>query len=221
MANEPQPIVRDLAQMRAEYKRGALDRDDLKPDPIEQFALWFEQARKAAVVEANAMSLATTSAEGQPSIRTVLLKNYDARGFVFYTNLESRKAREIAANPRVALLFPWIPLERQVIVTGVAERVSVVETLKYFLTRPRGSQISAWISNQSHVISSRQVLETEWEQMKRKFADGEVPLPSFWGGFRVKPQTIEFWQGRESRLHDRFFYTRQSDDTWSVERLAP
>jgi len=211
----------DLANMREEYKRGKLDIEDLNPDPIAQFSTWFEQAVKCELPEPNAMSLATVSAQGQPSLRTVLLKRYDENGFVFFTNLESRKAQEIAGNPRVALLFPWIVLERQVIVTGSAERVSTAESLKYFLTRPRGSQLAAWISQQSRPISSRQVLEMEWEKMKQKFANGDVPLPSFWGGYRVKPQSIEFWQGRSSRLHDRFLYSLQRDNTWKIERLAP
>jgi pyridoxamine 5'-phosphate oxidase len=214
-------MTHDPAQMRANYQRGALREEDLKPDPIEQFAIWFEQACAAQIVEPNAMSLATVSAEGQPSLRTVLLKSYDARGFVFFTNLESRKAREIAANPRVSLLFPWIALERQVIVTGTAARISTAQTLKYFLTRPRGSQIAAWISRQSSVISSRKMLEMEWEHMKQKFAQGEVPLPSFWGGYCVRPQQIEFWQGGHDRLHDRLMYTRQADNSWKIERLAP
>jgi pyridoxamine 5'-phosphate oxidase len=210
-----------LAAMRAEYGQHPLRREDLKPDPIEQFALWFQQARDAKLLEPNAMSLATVSADGQPSLRTVLLKAFDNRGFVFYTNLQSRKAREIGANPRVSLLFPWIALERQAIVFGSVERVSMGETLAYFMTRPRGSQIAAWISNQSSVISSRKMLEMEWEKMKHKYAQGEVPVPSFWGGFRVIPRQIEFWQGGASRLHDRFMYTRQTDGSWTIEQLAP
>ena len=151
----------------------------------------------------------------------MLLKSYDARGFVFYTNLESRKARQIGENPNVSLLFPWLTLQRQVVVCGMAERVSTAETLEYFITRPRGSQLGAWVSNQSSVVTSRKLIEMKWEEMKRKFADGEVPLPSFWGGYRVAPREIEFWQGRPSRLHDRFLYTRGPDDSWTLERLAP
>jgi pyridoxamine 5'-phosphate oxidase len=210
-----------LAEMRAEYTRGELQREDLRNDPMEQFAAWFEEAWKAGIREPNAMSLATASAGGKPSLHTVLLKNYDARGFVFFTNLQSRKARETAVKARVALLFPWLALERQVIITGAAERISAAQTLKYFLTRPRGSQLAAWISKQSSVISSRKVLEMEWVQMKRKFAEGQVPLPSFWGGSRVKPREIEFWQGGVHRLRDRFLYTRQKDGGWNIERLAP
>jgi pyridoxamine 5'-phosphate oxidase len=216
-----EPGSGDLAALRGHYTKGELNESDLKPDPIEQFAFWFEQAMNAGLVEPNAMSLATVSAAGGPSLRVVLLKSYDRRGFVFYTNLESRKAREIAGNPSVALLFAWLPLERQLIITGKAERISAAETLKYFITRPRGSQIGAWVSHQSSAISSRKVLEMEWEHLKRKFGDGQIPLPSFWGGYRVVPQTLEFWQGRPNRLHDRFLYTRRDDGTWTIERLAP
>jgi pyridoxamine 5'-phosphate oxidase len=212
---------RDLANMRAQYTRGELRREDLKSDPIEQFALWFDQACRAGILEPNAMSVATVSAAGQPSLRTVLLKHCDASGFVFFTNLQSRKAREIAANPRVSLLFAWLALERQVIITGTAERVSAAEAQKYFATRPRGSQLAAWISNQSSVIASREILAAEWEQMTQKFAGVEVPLPPFWGGYRVAPQQIEFWQGRDNRLHDRFRYTRQPSGEWKIDQLAP
>ena len=167
------------------------------------------------------MSLATVSPQGQPSLRTVLLKSYDADGFVFFTNRESRKAREMERNARVSLLFPWIAQERQVIVMGTAEQISKVQTLRYFLTRPRGSQIAAWISPQSSVITSRSLLELQWETMKQKFADGRIPVPPFWGGYRVRPREIEFWQGRANRLHDRFQYLRNEDGTWTIDRLAP
>ncbi len=206
---------------RSEYTRGELHRRDLKASPFEQFALWFEEARNGGIVEPNAMSLATAWSDGRPLVRTVLLKSYDERGFVFFTNLESRKARQIGENPNVSLLFPWLALERQVIVTGTAERVSTAETLAYFVTRPRGSQLGAWISQQSSVITTRKLLEAKWEEMKQKFAHGEVPLPSWWGGYRVAPTEIEFWQGRASRLHDRFLYMRQPDGMWKIERLAP
>ena len=167
------------------------------------------------------MSLATVGADGCPLVRTVLLKGLDARGFVFFTNLESRKARQIGENSHVSMLFPWLPLERQVIVTGTAARLSMGESLKYFLTRPRDSKLGAWASQQSRVISTRKVLEMEWAHLKAKFAAGEVPMPSFWGGFRVQPETVEFWQGGANRLHDRFQYSRQGDGTWRIERLAP
>jgi pyridoxamine 5'-phosphate oxidase len=208
-------------ESRSEYTRGALDRAHLKPDPFDQFALWFQQAMDARIVEPNAMSLATAGADARPLVRTVLLKSYDQRGFVFFTNFESRKARQIAENPNVSLLFPWLALERQVIVSGSAHKISTAESLAYFITRPRGSQLGAWVSAQSSIITTRSLLEQKWEEMKRKFADGEVPLPSFWGGYRVVPGEIEFWQGRPSRLHDRFLYTRQPDGSWNIARLAP
>jgi pyridoxamine 5'-phosphate oxidase len=154
-------------------------------------------------------------------VRTVLLKSYDARGFTFFTNLESRKARHIKENPNASLLFPWLTLQRQVIINGSVERVSTAEALAYFVTRPRGSQIGAWISQQSSVVASREILETQWAEMERKFAGGEVPLPSWWGGYRVVPREIEFWQGRVNRLHDRFLYTAQKDGAWTIDRLAP
>jgi len=208
-------------ETRSEYTRGELDLARLKPSPFEQFALWFEQAVDARLVEPNAMSLATAGADQRPLTRTVLLKSYDERGFVFFTNFESRKARQMAENPNVSLLFPWLALERQVVVCGAAEKVSTAETLAYFITRPRGSQLGAWVSAQSSVITTRSLLEQKWEEMKRKFGEGQVPLPSFWGGYRVVPREIEFWQGRPNRLHDRFLYTRQPGGSWSIVRLAP
>jgi pyridoxamine 5'-phosphate oxidase len=168
------------------------------------------------------MSLATVDSEGQPSLRTVLLKTFDAQGFVFYTNYGSRKAQQIATNPKVSLLFAWVPLARQVKITGLAEKVSAAESLKYFVTRPHGSQIGAWASAQSEMVNSRSMLESSFEQMKQKFSKGDVPLPDFWGGYRVIPNTIEFWQGRDNRLHDRFIYSRTStDNNWQINRLAP
>ena len=209
----------DVAALRREYTRQGLRRADLDPDPIAQFRQWFGEATSAELVEPNAMVLGTTDGK-RPSSRTVLLKAYDERGFVFFTNYESRKAQEIAANPHASLLFPWYPLERQVGILGRAERISAAESLAYFTSRPHGSRLGAWVSQQSTVINSRQFLEMKWDEMKRKFADGEIPLPSFWGGIRVIPTEIEFWQRRENRLHDRFRYTR-SGDAWTVERLAP
>lgn len=211
----------DLPDMRRQYTRAHLTRDALHADPLVQFETWLKDAVDEKVLEPNAMTLATATPDGRPLVRTVLLKALDARGFVFFTNLESRKAAHIAANPHVSLLFPWLALERQVIITGTATRISTAETLKYFLSRPRDSQIAAWASRQSHAISSRKVLEMEWARLKEKFSAGEVPLPSFWSGFRVEPQSIEFWQGGPSRLHDRFQYTRTEQSTWQIDRLAP
>ena len=220
-AGGPKPTDMDLSDMRGDYRRSELHRADLKADPIEQFALWFEEASRAGISEPNAMSLATVGPDGRPSLRTVLMKQFDARGFVFFTNLESRKAREITTNANVSLLFAWLALERQVIICGTAERVSTAETVAYFIKRPVESQLAAWASHQSSVITSRKLLEMKWDEMKRKFADGRIPLPSFWGGYRVRPSTMEFWQGRPRRLHDRFLYTRQPDNAWTIERLAP
>lgn len=211
----------DISQLRREYATTVLDRDNLDDDPFRQFASWLQNACDAQLPEPNAMSVATATATGAPSLRTVLLKYYDREGFVFFTNYESRKARQIAANPQVAAMFLWAELARQVVVEGRAERISTAASLKYFATRPRGSQLGAWCSPQSSVISSRQLLQQKLAEMSRKFANHEVPLPSFWGGFRVVPQRIEFWQGQENRLHDRFLYQRQADDSWTIERLAP
>ena len=208
-------------EARSEYTHGELHRANLKPSPFDQFALWFQQAMDAKIIEPNAMSLATAGADLRPLARTVLLKSYDERGFVFFTNLESRKARQMAENSNVSLLFPWLALERQVIIRGPVQKVSTAETLAYFITRPRGSQLGAWVSAQSSIITTRSLLEQKWEEMKRKFGQGEVPLPSFWGGYRVVPRDIEFWQGRPSRLHDRFLYTRQPGGFWNIDRLAP
>lgn len=208
-------------KLRAEWMAKGLARDELKPNPFRQFELWFTQAIEAEIPEPNAMSLATVAASGQPWLRTVLLKIYDERGFVFFTNYESNKARQIASNAKVALLFAWVALGRQVKITGVAGKIPLAESMKYFATRNRGSQIGAWASPQSEVITSRSLLEAKVEEIKGKFSRGEVPLPSFWGGYRVVPETIEFWQARENRLHDRFMYTRESNGLWQVTRHAP
>ncbi len=206
---------------RAHSMEHGLPRDELDPDPIRQFQRWYEEAIATGIPEPNGMSLATVDAHGQPWVRTVLLKLYDERGFVFFTNYESSKSKQIAAHPRVALLFPWVGLARQIQITGTASRIPTAESLKYFATRPRGSQIGAWASPQSQVISSRSLLDAKVDQIKRKFSKGEIPLPDFWGGFRVEPATIELWQGRASRLHDRFHYSRTPQGNWSIERLAP
>lgn len=210
----------ELATLRREFRDRPLRRADLDPDPIAQFRNWLDDAFAAEVLDPNAVSVATVGADGQPSLRTVLLKYFDTSGFVFYTNLESRKSREIGGNPRVAMLFYWAEISRQVKITGTATRTSAAENLRYFMTRPRDSQIGAWVSAQSTRIAARSVLEGRFAELRRKFADGEVPLPSFWGGYRVSPASIEFWQARHNRLHERFVYTRVADG-WSIDRLAP
>jgi len=207
--------------LRDQWMTHGLSRSELKPDPFQQFELWFREAIDSGIAEPNAMTVATVDAHGQPWVRTVLLKIYDTKGFVFFTNYESDKARQIEHNPKVALLFPWVALGRQVKISGMAKRVPTAESLRYFASRPRGSQIGAWASSQSRVISSRSLLDAKVDEMKRKFARGDVPLPSFWGGYRVVPDSIEFWQARESRLHDRFVYTREDDGNWVIERRAP
>lgn len=211
----------DLDQIRRDYVQGGLRRDDLDDDPFAQFTKWMEQVVKANIPDPTAMTLATVNADGQPAQRIVLLKRLDADGFVFFTNFSSNKAADIAANKNVSLHFPWHMLERQVKVKGVAEKVPTSESLKYFLSRPRDSQLAAWASHQSHPLSSRSALLNQFARIKEKFAQGEVPLPDHWGGFRVRPSQFEFWQGGENRLHDRFVYQRQIDDSWSITRLAP
>jgi pyridoxamine 5'-phosphate oxidase len=210
----------DIADLRREYQYAGLSRKDLDPDPFRQFERWFIEARDAGLDNPNALSLATCSTDAMPSVRTVLLKAFDHRGFVFYTNYGSRKARDIEANPRAAMLFHWLELDRQVKIQGAVERVSTRESLAYFRSRPRGSQLGAWCSDQSRPIASRTLLEQAFESMKRKFRDGDIPLPDFWGGYRVIPERIEFWQGRENRLHDRFEYQKEGDG-WEIRRLAP
>jgi len=210
-----------LKELRIDYTKDALDISDLSRDPFGQFEKWFEQARKCAVEEPNAMCLATVDREGQPFTRTVLLKDFSKKGLVFYTNYESRKAVQIEAHPKVSVNFLWLPLQRQVSVTGSIERISKMESLKYFITRPLASRLGAWTSPQSTVITSRQVLEMKLDQIKRKFANGEVPLPDNWGGYRIVPKTFEFWQGRSGRLHDRFLFEQAESGEWTVNRLAP
>ncbi len=209
-----------LAALRREYTTRGLRRENLHADPVEQFREWFGDASEAGLIEPNAMTLATADREGRVSARTVLLKAYDARGFVFFTNYGSRKAREMAENPNASLLFPWLGLERQVSICGAVEKISTAESLAYFASRPFGSRVGAWVSRQSEIISSRSFLEAKLDQMMQKFAKGEVPLPDFWGGYRVVPRTIEFWQGGAKRLHDRFVYERNGDD-WQIARLSP
>lgn len=211
----------DLSDLRRDYADQGLRRGELDADPVRQFAAWFQQARDAQVHEPNAMSLATVDDRGRPLQRTVLLKYFGPEGFVFFTNYSSRKAAHIAANPAVCLMFPWLTLERQVIIQGSATRISPAESLKYFASRPRESQLGAWVSEQSSVISSRKLLREKLDEIRRKFSEGEVPLPSFWGGYRVVPETVEFWQGGPARLHDRFLYTRRDGGGWGIERLSP
>ena len=211
----------DISHFRREYLAGGLNRSDLDLDPVDQFATWFDQARKTDIADPTAMVLATVDHRGQPSQRTVLLKYFDQDGFVFFTNYGSRKADEIAGNDRVSLLFVWLELDRQVMINGFAEKISAKDSARYFVSRPRNSQVAAWVSSQSHGLSSRQALMQKFAEMKKKFGEGKIPLPSFWGGYRVVPDEIEFWQGRENRLHDRFLYRQQDDKSWSIERLAP
>ncbi len=210
----------DIGNMRRDFESEGLDRAALDDHPVQQFENWFEDAKTAGILEPNAMSLATTGANNMPDLRTVLLKYFDEHGFVFYTNYNSRKAHEINENPQAALLFPWIGLNRQVRIQGTVEKVSKTESLRYFASRPRGSQIGAWVSEQSKAITSRGLLEQKVAEIKQKFSAGEIPLPGFWGGYRVVPERFEFWQGRPSRLHDRFEYVRQRDD-WLIQRLQP
>ncbi|WP_028585041.1 pyridoxamine 5'-phosphate oxidase [Desulfogranum mediterraneum] len=210
----------DIKGLRKDYQSPVIYKDMLDHDPFKQFAVWFKEACERKITEPNAMSLATATPDGQPSQRTVLLKIFDGEGFVFFTNYASAKARQIQANPQVSLLFPWIEMERQVSITGTAAKISTMESAKYFASRPRESQLGAWISNQSSLLSSRNLLMVELEKVKSKFLDGKIPLPDFWGGYRVIPETMEFWQGRSSRLHDRFLYTRK-EESWTIERLAP
>lgn len=211
----------DVSQIRRSQTGGVLRRADLDESPFGQFEDWFRDACDSPDLDPNAMALATVDDQGRLHNRTVLLKFFDDSGFVFYTNYTSKKAAHIKQNPNVALLFFWRDLGRQVIIRGAAEKISTAETLKYFATRPRGSQLGAWVSQQSSIVSSRSLLEAKFEEMKRKFANKEVPLPSFWGGYRVVPQEFEFWQGKSQRLHDRFQYARTGADDWLIERLQP
>ncbi len=210
-----------LENERREYDFGRLTRESLADEPFKQFRLWLEEALKYQIQDPTAMCVATVGENGRPWQRIVLLKDFDRQGFVFYTNLGSRKAREIEHNPQVCLHFPWLQLDRQVIVSGKAEKLGKAQVLKYFLTRPRESQLAAWASRQSSRISSRQILEAEFGRLKDKFAKGKVPVPDFWGGFRVVPTEFEFWQGGQHRLHDRFFYQLQDNSEWSIDQLAP
>lgn len=211
----------NLEQVRREYLRGGLNRDQLNPDPIIQLQAWLKQATDVELVDSTAMTIATVDPQGQPSQRVVLLKRLDQRGLVFYTNLKSRKANDIKENNKVSVNFAWLQVERQVKIQGVASRLSAGESLAYFSSRPKDSQMAAWASNQSHPIKSRQVLNQAFAQIKAKFKDGKIPLPDFWGGYIIKPTRFEFWQGGGARLHDSFSYTQDTQDNWEIHRLAP
>lgn len=210
----------EIASLRKEYTKAELDESLVSKNPFQQFESWFDEALKSEVLEPNAMVLSTVNSQNRPSQRTVLLKTYNEDGFVFYTNYNSRKAAHLKENPYVCLLFPWYELERQVTIMGRVEKVSTKESLQYFLSRPRGSQLGAWVSNQSEVITSRSILERKLSEMKRKFQEGKIPLPDHWGGYRVIPDSIEFWQGRPNRLHDRIMYELDTNG-WTIKRLAP
>lgn len=230
----------NLADLRENYQRGQLDRADLADDPLFQFERWFATAahgnrwRRIGIaayklwqtiighppMDINAMVLATVSAAGEPSARTVLLKGIDARGFIFFTNYDSRKGRELAENPHAALTFHWAELERQVCVAGTVSQLPIPESQAYFSSRPRGSRLGAWASNQSEIVPDRAALETKWQEIAARFPH-EIPRPPNWGGYVLKPDRLEFWQGRPSRLHDRFRYQRQTDGTWKLDRLSP
>jgi len=210
-----------IADLRLNYTRQQLLETAVDPDPIQQFQIWFAQAMSSSdIIEPNAMTLATATKEGMPSARIVLLKGLDERGFVFYTNYESRKGQELMANPYASLVFWWGALERQVRIEGIVEKISAQETEAYYHSRPAGSRLGAWASDQSRVIPNREVLEKRLADLTAQYQDQEIPRPLHWGGFRVTPQAIEFWQGRPSRLHDRLLY-RLVDDSWMIERLSP
>ena len=215
------PPISELSGLRHEYDTHGLRRADLHSDPIEQFRAWFAAALTTEMRDVNAMSLATASPEGRPSVRIVLLKAVDQRGFCFFTNYDSEKGRHLDANPYAALAFYWVKLERQVRITGPVERTSREDSAAYFHSRPVGSRLGAWVSKQSEVIDSRKILDARMEAMRERFHNTEILLPPHWGGYRVKPEQVEFWQGRPNRLHDRFRYSRAADGAWQIDRLAP
>ncbi|TVP52731.1 MAG: pyridoxamine 5'-phosphate oxidase [Halomonadaceae bacterium] len=210
----------DISNLRRDFESSGLRRSQLHADPLQQFEHWFKAAQEAGIEDVNACSLATADGQGVPGLRTVLLKGLEPSGFVFYSNYHSRKARDLQQNPRASLLFPWLPLNRQVIVEGTVEQVSREESERYFHSRPRGSQIGAWVSRQSESIDSRQALEARLADIETRFDQGDIPLPEFWGGYQLRPQRMEFWQGRPSRLHDRFEY-RLEGEQWTISRLQP
>ncbi len=214
-------MPRDVADLRKEYTRAGLAESDVAPDPVEQFRRWFDAALDAGLHEPNAMTVATATRDGSPSARVVLLKGFDSRGFVFYTNYEGRKGRELEENPRAALLFYWGELERQVRIEGAVARVSEEESDAYYASRPRGSRLGAWASEQSRPVESREVLEARLRGLEKEYEGQNIPRPPFWGGYRVEPEAVEFWQGRENRLHDRIVYRRTGDGGWEIGRLQP
>ncbi len=211
----------DIASLRNEYTREKLDESSIDINPFNQFDKWFTEAVASEILEPNAMIVSTVSKDGMPSQRTVLLKDANKEGYTFYTNYDSRKGRELADNPNISMLFPWYELERQVIITGQAQKVSREISAKYFHSRPRESQLGAWASQQSNEITDRSVLEEKLKMLEERFLNKEVPLPENWGGYLVIPKTFEFWQGRSSRLHDRIFYQDEMEGTWKISRLSP
>ncbi len=213
----------DLSDLRQEYSDRQFDIGDSHANPHEQFSVWYREAEKAELLEPNAMVLGSVDEGNRPCLRTVLLKSFDNQGFVFFTNYGSRKATQIEHNPRVSLLFQWLPLQRQVEISGTVQRIDSEETRKYFLSRPRGSQLGAWVSRQSEVVASRSVLDARLAELTEKFGEDEIPVPHFWGGYRVFPDRFEFWQGRPSRLHDRICYESSDEpgNPWSRQRLSP
>ncbi|MCR5084207.1 MAG: pyridoxamine 5'-phosphate oxidase [Succinivibrionaceae bacterium] len=211
----------DLSDYRRSYEQGGLDEADLTPHPIDLFERWLKDAIDSGLPDPNGVVVGTVDADGQPYSRMVLIKGYSRESLTFYTNFGSRKARQLEQNPRVSLLFPWYLLERQVTFLGTARRMSAAESLRYFHSRPRDSQIGAWVSHQSSMISARAALTSKFMELKEKFRSGEIPIPTFWGGFEVTFHSVEFWQGRKNRLHDRFIYERGADGGWAAHRLAP
>lgn len=210
----------NLDDMRSEYMLKSLNQSDVKKNPFEQFEIWFNEAVKSKLKDPNACTLATCGADMMPHARIVLLKRYDENGFIFFTNYKSKKANDLMQNKNACLNFAWLELERQIRINGTCEKISVSESISYFATRSRGSQLGAWVSEQSKTIESRNILKLQMAKLKEKFKNGEIPLPDFWGGYRLKPKTIEFWQGRENRLHDRILYTKDNQ-RWNISRLAP